>query len=159
MSEKELFDIIRPQVIEKKTKEEKKDKSIGLFDFVNDISFNKENICKIEMEKTGLFPKNYNQYLINMAFGNFPDTILFANEMNKKNIPDFIHYIFLFNVIPKKKRFAKWYKEDNKKEECISSVMRYYGCSKKDAMSYMQILDKDTLNEIYDMVNKESKNR
>ena len=54
------------------------------FDFMNAVSFTKADIIKND-DNPELIEKQYNAYIVNRGFTNFEDTILHANEMNKRN--------------------------------------------------------------------------
>ena len=109
------------------------DKEIGLFDYVNSIN-NKNYIFNEETYNK----KNYAQYVINTAFSYFPDTVLYANEMNKYKVSDRQHYDFLYHTIRKYKRFSKWHKKP--KEEELKLISDYYNVSLREAKEMRTIL-------------------
>ena len=53
------------------------------FDFVNAVSHNKKDL----MEDTAV-EKLYQPYLVNKALSYFPDTVMYANEMNQHHLVD-----------------------------------------------------------------------
>ena len=80
----------------KKDKEETSNK-VSFFDLFNDISNHGDyldNYFTVNKE----LPKEYNAYMMNKAFANFPDTIFIANELNKySNLPDEMQWRFYKN--------------------------------------------------------------
>ncbi len=77
------------------------------FDFLNSINDTKKDLFEDPQAE-----KDYNAFLVNRGLSYFPDTILFANEMNiKRDTPKQWQFDFLRLAIPKKKRFSKWHKK------------------------------------------------
>lgn len=111
------------------------------FDFGNDLSFTKKNLLKVEGYSEEVV-KNLKGcvFIINKIFSQYPDTILWANEMNVANglEPEMV-YEFYYHGIKPKKRFAKWGK--SKKIEDIEIVMEYYKYSRRMAASIIDLVD------------------
>ena len=116
------------------------------FDFINSITLNKQNL----MAGTGndkLAEKEYQSYIVNKGLSNYPDTVLYSNEMNIHNhLDNLLQYSYLLNSIRPMKRWAKW----NKKEDVndMDIVKEYYGFSNEKAKSALSILSLDQLKEI-----------
>jgi hypothetical protein len=116
------------------------------FDFINSITLNKQNL----MVGTGndkLAEKEYQSYIVNKGLSNYPDTVLYSNEMNIHNhLDNLLQYSYLLNSIRPMKRWAKW----NKKEDVndMDIVKEYYGFSNEKAKSALSILSLDQLKEI-----------
>ena len=95
------------------------------FDFLNAINITKEDLFKDNPQAS----KDYNAFLINRGLSYFPDTVLYANEMNvNTGIPNDWQFYFFLNSIPKKKRFSKWFKKDADTES-FRLVKEYFGYS------------------------------
>ena len=108
--------------------------SLSPFDWINSISYDKKDLTE-DPENI----KTYNGFMINNGLSYFPDTVLFANEMNiYHDIPNEWQYDFLNNVIEKKKRFSKWAKKETSKS--IDLISDYYRCSNKRAMEIIKLL-------------------
>lgn len=113
------------------------------FDFVNDINFGKKDIMT-DSDNPELAEKTYNPFLTNRALSYFPDTIQFANMMNKNShIDHMLQYSFLLNIIRKRKRFSKWFKKND--DDVLQMVIEYYGYSVNKAKEVLKILDNDQL--------------
>ncbi len=111
------------------------------FDFINAINQTKDaNIIKEPQAE-----KDYKAFIINRGLAYFPDTVLQANEMNRR---PWTHrdwqFSFLLNSITKKKRFSKW-AEKMPKNEDLDLVMQYYDYSKQKAMAVLNILTPEQL--------------
>lgn len=112
------------------------------FDYVNSINYSKKNIMVDDIAE-----KQYNAFIINRSLSYFPDTVHFANEMNKNNKIDAkMQYSFLINIIRKRKRFSKWHKPE--KIDAIQIVKEYYGYSDEKASQVVNILSSEQLNEL-----------
>jgi hypothetical protein len=122
------------------------------FDFINAINTSKENLFRDPQAN-----KDYNAWIVNKGLSYFPDTVLYANEMNfHRSIPKEWQFQFLLNSIPKKKRFSKWSKKDTR-TETLSLVMEYFGYSEEKAKQALSILSSDQLTMIREKLYKGGK--
>jgi len=113
------------------------------FDFVNDINFGKKDIMT-DSDNPELAESTYNPFLTNRALSYFPDTIQFANMMNKNShIDNMLQYSFLLNIIRKRKRFSKWFKK--KDDDVLQMVIDYYGYSVNKAKEALKILNDEQI--------------
>lgn len=113
------------------------------FDFLNSI-----NISKVDLFEDPQNEKEYNSFLINKGLSYFPDTILYANEMNQSaNIPKKWQFDFLRYSIPKRKRFSKWHKKDSV-TEIVKLIMKHYKYSEKKAYEVHDLLSEDQIKEL-----------
>lgn len=88
--------------------------------------------------------KAYQPFLVNKALSYFPDTVMYANEMNLHNNADSkLQFHFFLNIIRPAKRFAKWVKKQEDND--LAAVMEYYGYSPEKAKSALSILSSDQL--------------
>ena len=114
------------------------------FDFINSINSTKINLFEGDMQAE----KDYVPFIVNRGLSYFPDTIMYANEMNiNSSLPKLWQYTFLLNLVPKKKRFSKWAKKEAKQED-ILLVQEYYGYSYEKTKEVMSILTKEQLDII-----------
>ena len=118
----------------------------NLWDYVNAINSNKQDLMS-GTENDDLAEAGYVPFLTNRALSQFPDTLLYANEMNRHNhLDNKLQFEYLLNSVRPKKRFSKWAKrEDN---EGIQLVMQYYKCNIKRAQEYIQLLTSEQLDKI-----------
>jgi len=94
----------------------------GLFDFIKDLSNEKKYLFD------PLTPGDFNVFMINRGFSQYPDTIFFANEMNmlSKLSPQAVND-FYFYGLDKKRRFSKWAKAE--KFDIIPLIQEKYNCN------------------------------
>lgn len=103
------------------------------FDFIKNIN---EKQDKLEFDD--VMKKEYTPFIVNKGFSYFPDTVLYANEMNVHHELDTdIQYNYLYSSIRKKKRFSKWHKADIDKK--IDIVKQYFNYSTNQAKDVINI--------------------
>jgi hypothetical protein len=111
------------------------------FDLVEDISYGKKMLISDENEK------DYNAFMINRALSYYPDTILYAQEMNvNHHVDNKMQHDYLFFSIAKRKRYSKWAKKQITAD--VKMIQEYYGCNYKRAEEAASILSKDQLKYI-----------
>ena len=133
---------------------EEPEEKITIFDIINDIS-NHGSYLENYYELNNSLPKAFNSFMILKAFSNFQDTVLLANELNKKqDIPDEIKWRFLKETVTKRKRYSKWFKsiED---EEPIVLLAKYYDCTVNEMKKNISVLSKEKILEILKKVSPE----
>jgi hypothetical protein len=87
------------------------------FDFINAINSTKKDL----LAEDPMAKKDYVPFIINRGLGYFPDTVLYANEMNRNSsIPVDWQFSFLLNSISKKKRFSNFGYSDSKAVDALS---------------------------------------
>lgn len=122
------------------------------FDFINAVNLTKQNLFEDPQAH-----KDYNPFIVNRGLSYFPDTILYANEMNRNHsIPKDWQFSFFLNSIPKKKRFSKWSKKDQE-TETLALVKEYFGYSSGKAIDILGLLSEDAITMIKEKLNKGGK--
>ena len=120
------------------------DKPITIWDIVKAIS---EGTIEVFDEKV------YNSFIVTMALGRYSDLVLIAQEVNARpNLTKRQHFDFLFNIVRKKKRFAKWPKKES--DLRIGILQEAFGYSTDKAISAMSILTDDEVVEIEENLRK-----
>ena len=110
------------------------------FDFINAITQTKEDLFKDPQAS-----KDYNAFMVNRGLSQYPDTILYANELNiHYNLDSDMQFKYLINTITKKKRFSKWAKKD-KDSKSFLLVKEYFKYSDEKARQALDILTSDQL--------------
>ena len=118
------------------------------FDYITSISFSKEDMMEDELGE-----KEYNAFMVNRGLSYFPDTIMYANEMNlNAQVDKKLQYHYLINSIRPRKRFSKWAKR--KDDVDLQIVMEYFGYNIDKAKSALSILSPDDVNKIKEKMNK-----
>lgn len=144
MNHFEEFDII--PVKDEYEEEYKKTKNIQssnvtLFDWLNSINFNKTYLWNKENDK------KYPQYMINWVLSKSRELIFYIDALNNMDISNKMHYDFLMNAIPSKKRYIPFGKK-NQKNEDIELVKKFYNISYSRASKYYSLLNEDDISEI-----------
>lgn len=109
------------------------------FRFLNAINNSKENLIVDDYTENEYIP-----FLNNRGLSYFPDTVLYANDMNIYNqIDKKLQFEYLLYSISKRKRYSKWYKsEPNENIDFISEV---YSCNKTRAKEILSLLTDDQI--------------
>ena len=112
------------------------------FDYITSISQTKTDMMEDEQGE-----KDYSAWMVNRGLSYFPDTILYANEMNQMaHLANKLQYTYLINTIRPRKRFSKWVKK--KEDSDLDAVMRCYGYNIDKAKSALSILSPDQVKKI-----------
>lgn len=128
-------------------------KTMNHFDYLNSINQTKQDLMVDDIAE-----KEYNSFMVNRGLSYFPDSILFANEMNRcHQLDSKLQYHFLINMIRKRKRFSKWAKAT--KQSDIDAVKEYYGYSNEKARQAMTLLSPDQITIIKNKVSKGGRRR
>ena len=106
------------------------------FELIKSISSTKKDILENE--------KDYNAFMVNRGLSYFPDTVIYANEMNRfHHLDSRLQYQFLINTIRKRNRFSKWNKSIE--SDNISAIKQYYGYSNEKARDVLPLLSDENL--------------
>jgi len=120
------------------------EKTMNPFALISSISNTKLDILENE--------KDYNAFMVNRGLSYFPDTVIYANEMNKfHHLDSRLQYQFLINIIRKRNRFSKWNKSDE--SEDINAIKEYYGYSNEKARDVLPLLSNESLKIIRGRIN------
>ena len=123
------------------------------FEYLNSINNNKKDIMHDD-----IMEKEYNAFIINRGLSFFPDTILYANEMNlNHHLDNKLQYHFIINIIKKKKRFSKWVKPQEVAN--LEVVKEYYGYSDEKAKSVLSLLNNEQILELKKRIYKGGKRK
>ena len=118
------------------------------FEYLNSINDNKVDIMVDDITE-----KSYNGFMINRSLSYFPDTVIFANEINRyHHIDKKLQFHFLINTIRKRKRFSKWIKPEL--DTNIEVVKEYYGYNNEKARQALSLLSSSQIEELKKKVNK-----
>lgn len=119
------------------------------FDFVNAITFNKDDLFEDPQAE-----KDYVPFIVNRALSYYPDTILYANEVNVHGqMPKRWQFDFLKGTITKRKRFSKWAKKEASTAD-LTAVKEFYKYSTERAMEVMSILSREQIEYVKQQMGK-----
>ena len=123
------------------------------FEYLNDITYAKKGIMVDDIAE-----KEYNAFIINRGLSMYPDTILFANEMNIHHTADHrLQYDFFINIIRKKKRWSKWIKPQEITD--IELIKEYYGYSNEKAKSVLSLFSTEQIADLKQWIYKGGKRK
>ena len=109
------------------------------FTFLDRITWSKD-------ETWGEFEEeNYVAFLINRHFSLFPDTVLYANDINihHSTASKEMQFRFLINSLPKRKRFSKWKKKTVNPD--IGILSRYMGINEHKAEELLPLVSESDM--------------
>ena len=113
-----------------------------LFDIVADLSFEKNDLLRNANRDELLH--EYNPFMINRAFSMYPDTIMYAEEMNGlRDLDKDMQHDYFLRAIPKKKRFG-WVKGE-KQDSLVAIIAKVYKINLQRAKEIMDILTPEQL--------------
>ena len=122
--------------------------SISPFDFINAISYNKNDLMVDDWAE-----RQYAPYIVNKGLSYGADTVIQANEMNSRpHLDKKLQFQFLINNIRPKKRYNKWIKAE--KIESIEVIKQYYGYSTDKARQVLPLLDQSQIDLIEQKLEK-----
>lgn len=112
----------------------------NLGDFLKSINKSKVNL----MAEDSLCEKEYSAFVINRTLSYFPETILYANDINCRPFADSrMQYDYLREIIRPGNRFSRWNKVE--KEEKIGLIKRAYGYNNQKARDVLNLLSDDQI--------------
>ena len=116
----------------------------SFFDFLNAINDTKKDLLTEDPSTES----SYVPFMVNRGLSYFPDTLMFANEMNQHaGIPKRWQFDFYRIGVAKKKRFSKWHKKDQSSED-IKVVMKEYDYSAAKAAAALELLTPEQINAL-----------
>ena len=121
-----------------------------LGDYLNAVNHTKVPLLDTDDES---IEKGYVPFVINRCLSYFPDTIFYVNEMNiRPDTSKKMQFDFYLHSLRKRKRFSKWLKRENPDD--LQAVMDYFEYSEAKAREALNVLPKETVLEIVDMMSK-----
>jgi len=124
----------------------------NVFDYVNAINFTKKDIMT-GTENDELAESGYVPFIVNRSLSYFPDTLMYANEMNMNaHLDNKLQFHHLINSIRPKKRFSKWAKklEDND----VEAISLYYGYNNAKSEAAISLLSPEQIQQIKKRLNR-----
>lgn len=108
------------------------------FDYVSAINFTKKDLMT-DTDNDELAESGYVPFVTNRALSYFPDTIMYASEMNTAgHLGNKLQFHYLLNSIRPKKRFAKWAKrQDSDDFEAVKQYYKYNNAKTEQAVSLL----------------------
>lgn len=118
-----------------------------LFDFLNSITSEKNELIRDQDLSMSQLEKSYPAFAVNRGLSMGADTILMANQMNLLyGLFNDAQYRYFFNSVRKSKRRNTWAKSQEKDD--LNLVAKHYQCNKNIARQYLKILKSEDLEKI-----------
>lgn len=117
-------------------------KAVGLFEFIDDIRKHKKGTMLDEEKNVS----SWNTFMILQALSMKEDDVLFCNFLNQfqGTMSKQQMYQALVQLIPKDNTFHKWIKSNGQeKSDYAEYVSKYFLCSEKEAIEYIQLQGED----------------
>lgn len=103
------------------------------FDFLNAIT-EKTDDSQLDIG-------DYNAFMVNRGLSYFPDTVLWAQEMNMRHLmPGKFQYAFLRRIVDKRRRRSKWHKKELEDAELLTLVRRRYHVDEQGAFELLELM-------------------
>lgn len=113
--------------------------STNFFDWVNSVSDNKKDLTKAGREINEYLP-----HIVNMAMSYFPDSILYANEMNMRpQLSKRIQYDYLRTSLRSKVRRSRWFKKTMEEQKTIDVISEYMQLSPRKVIQIMHLISEE----------------
>ena len=103
---------------------------MSVFDYVKSINSGKRIALGTD----------YNQWVINEIFSQYPECLLYVNKVNRAGISDAMHYEYMLSAIkPRKRPFVKLNKKKRTHEDAvlIAQIYKYSIDKAKAALSVL----------------------
>lgn len=121
------------------------------FDYLNAINSNKDIVANSDDPEQAI--KDYPAFMVNRGLSYFPDTIMYANELNGlAHLDKDMQYYYLLNSIRPRKRFSKWAKK--REDSDLDAVVEYFGYGYKKAQQALSVLSTQQITEIKEKLAK-----
>ena len=118
------------------------------FEYAKAINYTKKDIMVDDLAE-----EEYKPFLINRALSYFPDTVLYANEMNQNgHLDSRLQFDFFINIIRKRKRFSPWLKASE--VENLDVIKEYYGYSDEKAKSVLSLFNNKQIENLKQRIYK-----
>lgn len=120
---------------------EAKPKKLSFFDCLNSINEGSRGADLFKNPE--MTEKIYVPFMVNRGLSYFADTILLANEMNRRaSVPVQAQYNFLRMSIRPRKRFSKWLK--NESSDDLDLIKRAYSFSSTKARQVLPLFSEES---------------
>lgn len=122
---------------------------MNVFDYVNAINFDKQDLFVDPQAE-----KDYVPFVVNRALSYFPDTVMYANQMNINNLaPKQWQFDFLRHAISKRRRYSKWAKKETSTED-MAVVAEYHKYSLQKAAEIVDLFTPEQIEHMRSFINK-----
>ncbi len=115
---------------------------MNLSEVLNAINYDKTPLLEDDLQE-----KAYVPFVINRSLSYFPDTILYANQVNHYNQLDKkMQFDYLRLSLRPRKRFSKWIK--SQEEDDLQLIKDHYNYSNERATEVLRVLTPNQIEDI-----------
>lgn len=115
---------------------------MNLSEVLNAINYDKTPLLEDDLQE-----KAYVPFVINRSLSYFPDTILYANQVNHYNQLDKkMQFDYLRLSLRPRKRFSKWIK--SQEEDDLQLIKDHYNYSNERATEVLRVLTRNQIEDI-----------
>jgi len=115
---------------------------MNLSEVLNAINYDKTPLLEDDLQE-----KAYVPFVINRSLSYFPDTILYANQVNHYNqLDNKIQFDYLRLSLRPRKRFSKWIK--SQEEDDLQLIKDHYNYSNERATEVLRVLTPNQIEDI-----------
>ena len=120
---------------------------MNLSEVLNAINYDKTTLLEDDLQE-----KAYVPFVINRSLSYFPDTILYANQVNHYNQLDKkMQFDYLRLSLRPRKRFSKWIK--SQEEDDLQLIKDHYNYSNERATEVLRVLTPNQIEDIRSLYN------
>jgi hypothetical protein len=117
-----------------------------LWSYVNSINYEKKDLTNPD-NNDDYNMGQYAPFIVNRTLSKFPDTVLYANEMNMNaHLTKPMQFSYLMHSIRAKKRFGE--KKEKIDTSATDIIKEYYQCSTAKAEMYNKVLSALEIKEL-----------
>lgn len=129
-----------------------KEKTLGPFDYINDVMLGKKNLVR-GSDNEELAEKGYNAFLTNRALSFHIDTVLYANEMNRRGgLDGLLQYEYYLHSVRPMKRGYFWPKKTA--DEAVQTIQDKYKVNPIRGREILAIIGMEGVEQIRKTANK-----
>jgi hypothetical protein len=126
---------------------------MSVWKLVNDLSYDKKDLYRSDSS----WDKEYQPFIINRAFSYHPDTVILANEMNRRShLEKGAQNDYYHAIIRKRKRWSPWHKAPPVGD--VEILKEVYGYSDRRATEAIAIIPKEELTKMKEKWTKGGQN-
>ena len=115
---------------------------MNLSEVLNAINYDKTPLLEDDLQE-----KAYVPFVINRSLSYFPDTILYANQVNHYNqLDNKMQFDYLRLSLRPRKRFSKWIK--SQEEDDLQLIKDHYNYSNERATEVLRVLTPNQIEDI-----------
>ncbi len=115
---------------------------MNLSEVLNAINYDKTPLLEDDLQE-----KAYVPFVINRSLSYFPDTILYANQVNHYNqLDNKMQFDYLRLSLRPRKRFSKWIK--SQEEDDLQLIKDHYNYSNERATEVLRVLTRNQIEDI-----------